>query len=126
MRPFPRAFLDEAKTVFMCLTTFWQCIEPPNSLKLYLRYLPIYAMRYEGGWVVGGKGVAQTELPESSCGEVITADSTWDAVKSLMGEAGRAAIHSQQRIHTFVYGYKGLAFEVLRSGYIASMTLFQP
>eukprot|EP00884_Botryococcus_braunii_P022641 jgi/Botrbrau1/9060/Bobra.0376s0034.2 len=56
----------------------------------------------------------------------VTADSTWEAVKAVMGEAGRAAIHSQQRIHTFVYGYRGVAFEVLKNGYIASMTLFQP
>lgn len=58
--------------------------------------------------------------------DAITADSTWEQVKVVMGEAGRAAIHTQRRTHTFVYGYRGVSFEVLKSGYIASMTLFHP
>lgn len=58
--------------------------------------------------------------------DAITADSTWEYVKVIMGEAGRAAIHTQKRTHTFVYGYRGVSFEVLKSGYIASVTLFHP
>jgi len=62
---------------------------------------------------------------------VITADSTWEEVQALLGPGGRATIHTSGSVSnpfgpTYVYGYRGVVFEVMRNGRIASVTLFQP
>ena len=60
----------------------------------------------------------------------ITADSRLEDIRQVMGEAGLATVHTRGMGpnpfgRTRVYGYEGVAFEVMRNGYIASMTLFQ-
>lgn len=47
----------------------------------------------------------------------------------MLGDAGRASIHSRGFAHnpfghTLVYGYRGLAFEALKDGRLAGLTLF--
>ncbi|XP_028096177.1 UPF0183 protein At3g51130-like isoform X4 [Camellia sinensis] len=54
----------------------------------------------------------------------------WEQVKEILGDCGRAAIQTQGSKSnpfgsTFVYGYQNVAFEVLKNGYIATVTLFQ-
>lgn len=60
----------------------------------------------------------------------ILADTKWDQVKELLGDAGRAAIQTQGSVSnpfgpTFVYGYRNIALEVMKNGHIATVTLFQ-
>ncbi|XP_020243197.1 UPF0183 protein At3g51130-like isoform X1 [Asparagus officinalis] len=56
----------------------------------------------------------------------------WEQVKvtEILGDGGRAAIQTQGSMNnpfgsTFVYGYQNVAFEVMKNGYIATVTLFQ-
>jgi hypothetical protein len=54
----------------------------------------------------------------------------WEQVKEILGDCGRAAIQTQGSTSnpfgsTFVYGYQNIAFEVMKNGYIATVTLFQ-
>lgn len=62
---------------------------------------------------------------------LITADSLWEEVKGIIGEGGRASVHSRGGAvgspfgPTFVHGYPGVAFEVCRNGRLASVTLFE-
>ncbi|CAN4078786.1 unnamed protein product [Withania somnifera] len=60
----------------------------------------------------------------------ITASTKWEQVKEILGDCGRAAIQTQGSTSnpfgsTFVYGYQNLAFEVMKNGCIATVTLFQ-
>ncbi|KAI3502851.1 hypothetical protein L1887_31207 [Cichorium endivia] len=60
----------------------------------------------------------------------ITPATKWDQVKEILGDCGRAAIQTQGSTSnpfgsTFVYGYQNVAFEVMKNGYIATVTLFQ-
>ncbi|CAA6673673.1 unnamed protein product [Spirodela intermedia] len=71
----------------------------------------------------------------------ITPNTKWEQVKSAMRllgfvfvgnprDGGRAAIQTQGSMNnpfgsTFVYGYQNVAFEVMKNGYIATVTLFQ-
>jgi hypothetical protein len=60
----------------------------------------------------------------------ITADSTWEQVQRVLGDGGRATIHSRGFAQnpfgpTLVRGYRGVAFEALKDGRLASLTLFQ-
>ncbi|KAG6773882.1 hypothetical protein POTOM_021221 [Populus tomentosa] len=60
----------------------------------------------------------------------ITPSTKWDQVKEILGDCGRAAIQTQGSTSnpfgsTFVYGYQNIAFEVMKNGYIATVTLFQ-
>ncbi|KAG8659997.1 hypothetical protein MANES_02G101300v8 [Manihot esculenta] len=60
----------------------------------------------------------------------ITPSTKWDQVKEILGDCGRAAIQTQGSASnpfgsTFVYGYQNIAFEVMKNGYIATVTLFQ-
>ena len=60
----------------------------------------------------------------------ITADSRLQDIQAVMGDAGLATIHTRGLGtnpfgRTHVHGYKGVAFEVMRNGYLASMTLFR-
>ncbi|EIE18598.1 UPF0183-domain-containing protein [Coccomyxa subellipsoidea C-169] len=74
------------------------------------------------------------QMPEpqagASRGPTITADSTWDEVQQVLGDGGRATIHSRGFASnpfgpTLVYGYRGVAFEALKNGHLAGLTLFQ-
>ena len=60
----------------------------------------------------------------------ITADSAWDEISAVLGDAGRATIHSRGFASnpfgpTLVYGYRGVAIETLKNGHLAGLTLFQ-
>ena len=60
----------------------------------------------------------------------ITADGTWEEISAILGDAGRATIHSRGFASnpfgpTLVYGYRGVAFEALKNGHLAGLTLFQ-
>ena len=83
---------------------------------------------------------AQSHGSSSNAGEVlgaeapsrpsITADSTWEDISAILGDAGRATIHSRGFASnpfgpTLVYGYRGVAFEALKNGHLAGLTLFQ-
>ncbi|XP_057816067.2 PHAF1 protein At3g51130 isoform X2 [Cryptomeria japonica] len=72
-----------------------------------------------------------TEQEEANTHEhCITSNTKWSQVQELLGDAGRAAIQTQGSTinpfgSTFVYGYRNIAFEVMRNGHIATVTLFQ-
>ncbi|XP_057449311.1 PHAF1 protein At3g51130 isoform X2 [Lotus japonicus] len=60
----------------------------------------------------------------------ITPSTKWEQVKETLGDCGRAAIQTQGSASnpfgsTLVYGYQNIAFEVMKNGYIATITLFQ-
>ncbi|KAL0391499.1 UNVERIFIED_CONTAM: hypothetical protein Slati_4535000 [Sesamum latifolium] len=60
----------------------------------------------------------------------ITPSTKWEQVKEILGDCGRAAIQTQGSTSnpfgsTFVYGYPNIAFEVMKNGYVATVTLFQ-
>uniref|UniRef100_A0A1D1YPC8 UPF0183 protein At3g51130 n=1 Tax=Anthurium amnicola TaxID=1678845 RepID=A0A1D1YPC8_9ARAE len=60
----------------------------------------------------------------------ITPSTKWEQVKEILGDGGRAAIQTQGSMNnpfgsTFVYGYQNVAFEVMKNGFIATVTLFQ-
>ena len=60
----------------------------------------------------------------------ITPSTKWEHVKEILGDCGRAAIQTQGSASnpfgsTLVYGYQNIAFEVMKNGYIATITLFQ-
>ncbi|XP_068640141.1 PHAF1 protein At3g51130-like isoform X1 [Aristolochia californica] len=60
----------------------------------------------------------------------ITPSTKWEQVKEILGDGGRAAIQTHGSTSnpfgsTFVYGYHNVAFEVMKNGYIATVTLFQ-
>jgi hypothetical protein len=65
--------------------------------------------------------------PSKHC---ITPSTKWEQVKEILGDCGRAAIQTKGSASnpfgpTFVYGYQNVAFEVMKNGYIATVTLFQ-
>ncbi|KAJ8443631.1 hypothetical protein Cgig2_019613 [Carnegiea gigantea] len=70
-------------------------------------------------------------IPDVSNGKhCITPSTKWEQVKEILGDCGRAAIQTQGSANnpfgsTFVYGYQNMAFEVMKNGYIATVTLFQ-
>ncbi|XP_020582683.1 UPF0183 protein At3g51130 isoform X1 [Phalaenopsis equestris] len=79
----------------------------------------IYDAEIEGTIPLGG-----------STKRCITPRTKWEQVKEILGDGGRAAIQTQGSMNnpfgpTFVYGYQNIAFEVMRNGYIATVTLFQ-
>ncbi|KAH9662879.1 UPF0183 protein [Citrus sinensis] len=60
----------------------------------------------------------------------ITPNTKWEQVKEILGDCGRAAIQTQGSTSnpfgsTFVYGYQNIAFEVMKNGYISTVTMFQ-
>ena len=74
-----------------------------------------------------GGSIASEQLPSRPS---ITADSTWEEISAILGDAGRATIHSRGFASnpfgpTLVYGYRGVAFEALKNGHLAGLTLFQ-
>lgn len=51
-------------------------------------------------------------------------------VQAILGDGGRATIHTRGSGSnpfgaTYVYGYRGIVFEVMRNGHLASITLFK-
>uniref|UniRef100_A0A7C9D597 Uncharacterized protein n=1 Tax=Opuntia streptacantha TaxID=393608 RepID=A0A7C9D597_OPUST len=70
-------------------------------------------------------------FPDVSNGNhCLTPSTKWEQVKEILGDCGRAAIQTQGSANnpfgsTFVYGYQNIAFEVMKNGYIAAVTLFQ-
>ncbi|KAK9230957.1 hypothetical protein WN943_021188 [Citrus x changshan-huyou] len=51
-------------------------------------------------------------------------------LQEILGDCGRAAIQTQGSTSnpfgsTFVYGYQNIAFEVMKNGYISTVTMFQ-
>ncbi|KAF6160542.1 hypothetical protein GIB67_019482 [Kingdonia uniflora] len=60
----------------------------------------------------------------------ITTSTKFEQVKEILGDCGPAAIQTQGSTNnpfgsTFVYGYQNVAFEVMKNGFIATVTLFQ-
>lgn len=60
----------------------------------------------------------------------ITLNTKWHQVQEILGDGGRAAIQTQGSTtnpfgSTFVYGFRNIAFEVMKNGHIATVTLFQ-
>ncbi|URE26046.1 Dihydrouridine synthase (Dus) [Musa troglodytarum] len=71
-----------------------------------------------------------TFQPGNTSKNCITPSTKWEQVKEILGDGGRAAIQTQGSMtnpfgSTFVYGYQNVAFEVMKNGYIATVTLFQ-
>ncbi|KAM7250021.1 hypothetical protein ACFE04_021904 [Oxalis oulophora] len=76
------------------------------------------------GFDVGGS------YHDANSKQKITPSTKWEQVKEILGDCGRAAIQTQGSSSnpfgsTFVYGYQNIAFEVMKNGYIATVTLFQ-
>ncbi|KAF7110132.1 hypothetical protein CFC21_110285 [Triticum aestivum] len=70
------------------------------------------------------------QQPGNTSKNCITPRTKWEQVKEILGDCGRAAIQTQGSMNnpfgsTFVYGYQNIAFEVMKNGYIATVTLFQ-
>ncbi|XP_010679842.2 PHAF1 protein At3g51130 [Beta vulgaris subsp. vulgaris] len=81
-------------------------------------------------FIIHSSDFAGSFLDESSSKHCITASTKWDQVKEILGDCGRAAIQTQGSTNnpfgsTFVYGYQNVAFEVMKNGYIGTVTLFQ-
>eukprot|EP00897_Mesotaenium_endlicherianum_P009479 jgi/Mesen1/855/ME000112S10998 len=60
----------------------------------------------------------------------ITADTTWPHIQEILGDGGRAAIQTRGYSSnpfgpSYVYGFRHVAFEIMKNGHIATMTLFQ-
>ncbi|RID46807.1 hypothetical protein BRARA_I03447 [Brassica rapa] len=117
----------------------------PSSQRL--RLIEIYdvkrlQMRY-GNSTIGGPStlatfvacnfmisVGEGETEANRGGNKITPSTNWEQVKEVLGECGPAAIQTQGSTSnpfgsTYVYGYKDVAFEVMKNGHIATITLFQ-
>ncbi|GFQ06614.1 upf0183 protein at3g51130 [Phtheirospermum japonicum] len=73
-------------------------------------------------------GSLHDNVNTSKC--AITPSTKWEQVKEIIGDCGQPAIQTQGYTSnpfgsTFVYGYPNVAFEVMKNGYIATVTLFQ-
>ncbi|KAF3593029.1 hypothetical protein DY000_02026465, partial [Brassica cretica] len=74
--------------------------------------------------------VGESEAEANRGGNKITPRTNWEQVKEILGECGPAAIQTQGSTSnpfgsTYVYGYQNVAFEVMKNGHIATITLFQ-
>ncbi|KAL1316505.1 UPF0183 protein At3g51130 isoform X2 [Arachis ipaensis] len=83
-------------------------------------------------FVIHGSDSAGESFQEvnNSKQRAITPSTKWEHVKEILGDCGRAAIQTQGSASnpfgsTLVYGYQNIAFEVMKNGYIATITLFQ-
>ncbi|KAG2608499.1 UPF0183 protein At3g51130-like [Panicum virgatum] len=81
-------------------------------------------------FVIYDAEVEGTYQPGNVSKNCITPRTKWEQVKEILGDCGRAAIQTQGLMNnpfgsTFVYGYQNIAFEVMKNGYIATVTLFQ-
>ncbi|XP_064991225.1 PHAF1 protein At3g51130-like isoform X8 [Musa acuminata AAA Group] len=68
--------------------------------------------------------------PGSTTKNCITPSTKWEQVKEILGDCGPAVIQTPGVTNspfgsTFVYGYQNVAFEVMKNGYIATVTLFR-
>ena len=100
------------------------CIAPPPSAPLVRGNAGQHTAAAAGSDSKAADGTVCTGV---TC---ITADSTWEEVQRLLGDGGRATIHSRGFAQnpfgpTLVRGYRGVAFEALKDGRLASLTLFQ-
>ncbi|XP_074381495.1 LOW QUALITY PROTEIN: PHAF1 protein At3g51130 [Apium graveolens] len=72
-------------------------------------------------------GSSQNEVIASKCS--ITPGTKWEQVKEILGDCGQAPIQVRDSSSPFgstsVYGYPSVAFEVMKNGYIATVTLFK-
>ncbi|KAH0934956.1 hypothetical protein HID58_012073 [Brassica napus] len=73
--------------------------------------------------------VGESEAEANRGGNKITPRTNWEQVKEILGECGPAAIQTQGSTSnpfgsTYVYGYQNVAFEVMKNGHIATITLF--
>ena len=55
----------------------------------------------------------------------ISSNTTWEQVEAYLGKKGRPFIINSPAGPTKIYGYPGLAVEVLQNGYLGSVYLFQ-
>ncbi|XP_008775646.1 UPF0183 protein At3g51130 isoform X1 [Phoenix dactylifera] len=81
-------------------------------------------------FVIYDADIEATIRPGSTPKCCITPSTKWEQVKEILGDGGRAAIQTQGSMNnpfgsTLVYGYQNVAFEVMKNGYIATVTLFQ-
>ncbi|KAJ4714261.1 UPF0183 protein [Melia azedarach] len=81
-------------------------------------------------FIIIGSDFTGTSAEAHSYSNMITPNTKWEQVKEILGECGRAAIQTQGSTSnpfgsTFVYGYQNIAFEVMKNGYIATVTMFQ-
>ncbi|KAF8406502.1 hypothetical protein HHK36_008591 [Tetracentron sinense] len=81
-------------------------------------------------FVIYGSDSGELFLEGNTPKHCITPSTKWEQVKEILGDCGRAAIQTQGSTNnpfgsTFVYGYQNVAFEVMKNGYIATVTLFQ-
>ncbi|XP_010909522.1 PHAF1 protein At3g51130 isoform X2 [Elaeis guineensis] len=83
-------------------------------------------------FVIYDVDIEGTIRPGSTPKCCITPSTKWEQVKEILGDGGRAAIQTQGSMNnpfgsTLVYGYQNVAFEVqvMKNGYIATVTLFQ-
>ncbi|XP_075480488.1 PHAF1 protein At3g51130-like isoform X2 [Primulina tabacum] len=79
-------------------------------------------------FVIYSSGSFDQDVNASKC--ALTHSTQWEQVKEILGDRGRAAIQTQGSTNnpfgsTFVYGYPHIALEVMKNGYIATVTLFQ-
>ena len=81
----------------------------------------------------GGSGSwAGAGAPQGPAGAAaVTADSSLEEVQALFGHAGGPALHNRLAgSHpfgpSFLYAYRGVVFEVLQNGLIATVTIFKP
>eukprot|EP00850_Spirogloea_muscicola_P013501 SM000092S24469 [mRNA] locus=s92:56715:59742:+ [translate_table: standard] len=73
--------------------------------------------------------VCPTDSANANNSRHITIDTTWSEVQQLLGDAGRAVIQTSGSLSnpfgpSYVYGYCNVAFEVLKNGHLATVTLF--
>ncbi|WOL13142.1 UPF0183 protein [Canna indica] len=81
-------------------------------------------------FVIYDADVEGTVQPGSITNNCITPNTKWEQVKDILGDGGRAAIQTQGSMNnpfgsTFVYGYQNVAFEIMKNGYIATVTLYR-
>lgn len=78
-----------------------------------------------------GGGGAQGGRAAAAAGPVVTADSTLPDIQAAFGHQGGPALHNRLGAShpfgpSYLYAYRGVVFEVLQSGLIATVTLFRP
>jgi len=56
---------------------------------------------------------------------MITSNTTWEEIEAYLGKKGRPFILNSPAGPTKIFGYPGLAVEVLQNGYLGSVYLFQ-
>ena len=93
---------------------------PPHSHPEHLWFLELTACP------AGGNAA-----PQAHSSGIVSANSRWADIREAFGAAERATLHARSlqagpQMPSYVVGYRGVAFEVTKAGYIASATLFIP